>query len=84
MDAFYLFIYLFSANSSSEIKVLSTEHGIVLYSMVTCYNEDLRVGWLHRHVKLSFLDAILIPHWCGYHKTQAQTNMTTTILNSVV
>uniref|UniRef100_A0A3P8UC28 Myomesin 1a (skelemin) n=1 Tax=Amphiprion percula TaxID=161767 RepID=A0A3P8UC28_AMPPE len=34
-------------NSSSEIKVVSTEHGIILYSMVTYYNEDLRVGWLH-------------------------------------
>uniref|UniRef100_A0A3Q3WUB1 Myomesin 1a (skelemin) n=1 Tax=Mola mola TaxID=94237 RepID=A0A3Q3WUB1_MOLML len=34
-------------NSSSEIQVLSTEHGIVLYSTVTHYHEDLRVGWLH-------------------------------------
>uniref|UniRef100_A0A3B4ULQ2 Myomesin 1a (skelemin) n=1 Tax=Seriola dumerili TaxID=41447 RepID=A0A3B4ULQ2_SERDU len=34
-------------NSSSEVKVLSTEHGIVLYSMVTYYNEEQRVGWLH-------------------------------------
>ncbi|XP_040910379.1 myomesin 1a (skelemin) isoform X2 [Toxotes jaculatrix] len=41
------------ANSSSEIKVLSTEHGIVLYSMVTYYNEDLRVGWLHKDAKLA-------------------------------
>ncbi|XP_071347565.1 myomesin 1a (skelemin) isoform X2 [Trachinotus anak] len=41
------------ANSSTEIKVLSTEHGIVLYSMVTYYNEDLRVGWLHKDAKIS-------------------------------
>uniref|UniRef100_A0A3B4XWW1 Myomesin 1a (skelemin) n=1 Tax=Seriola lalandi dorsalis TaxID=1841481 RepID=A0A3B4XWW1_SERLL len=34
-------------NSSSEVKVLSTEHGIVLYSMVTYYNDEQRVGWLH-------------------------------------
>uniref|UniRef100_A0A665WT73 Myomesin 1a (skelemin) n=1 Tax=Echeneis naucrates TaxID=173247 RepID=A0A665WT73_ECHNA len=42
-----------AANSSSEIKVLSTEHGIVLYSMVTHYNEDLRVGWLHKDAKIA-------------------------------
>uniref|UniRef100_A0A3Q0R9Q6 Myomesin 1a (skelemin) n=1 Tax=Amphilophus citrinellus TaxID=61819 RepID=A0A3Q0R9Q6_AMPCI len=41
------------ANSSSEIKVLSTEHGIVLYSMVTYYHEDLRVGWLHKDGKIA-------------------------------
>uniref|UniRef100_A0A3B4YWB3 Myomesin-1-like n=1 Tax=Stegastes partitus TaxID=144197 RepID=A0A3B4YWB3_9TELE len=41
------------ANSSSEINVLSTEHGIVLYSMVTYYNEDLRVGWLHKDGKIA-------------------------------
>uniref|UniRef100_A0AAX7SLD2 Myomesin 1a (skelemin) n=1 Tax=Astatotilapia calliptera TaxID=8154 RepID=A0AAX7SLD2_ASTCA len=41
--------FLPTANSSSEIKVLSTEHGIVLYSTVTYYHEDLRVGWLHKY-----------------------------------
>uniref|UniRef100_A0A3Q3EIP1 Myomesin 1a (skelemin) n=1 Tax=Kryptolebias marmoratus TaxID=37003 RepID=A0A3Q3EIP1_KRYMA len=34
-------------SSSSEIKVVSTESGIVLYSMVTYYDENLPVGWLH-------------------------------------
>uniref|UniRef100_A0A4W6F1A2 Myomesin 1a (skelemin) n=1 Tax=Lates calcarifer TaxID=8187 RepID=A0A4W6F1A2_LATCA len=38
-----------AANSSSEIQVLSTEHGIVLYSTVTYCHEDLRVGWLHKY-----------------------------------
>uniref|UniRef100_A0A4W6F4V4 Myomesin 1a (skelemin) n=1 Tax=Lates calcarifer TaxID=8187 RepID=A0A4W6F4V4_LATCA len=33
-----------------EIQVLSTEHGIVLYSTVTYCHEDLRVGWLHKYV----------------------------------
>uniref|UniRef100_I3JRU8 Myomesin 1a (skelemin) n=1 Tax=Oreochromis niloticus TaxID=8128 RepID=I3JRU8_ORENI len=42
-----------AANSSSEIKVLSTEHGIVLYSTVTYYHEDLRVGWLHKDGKIA-------------------------------
>ncbi|XP_044077038.1 myomesin 1a (skelemin) isoform X2 [Siniperca chuatsi] len=41
------------AKSSSEIKILSTEHGIILYSMVTYYNEDLRVGWLHKDAKIA-------------------------------
>lgn len=40
-----------TANSSSEIQVLSTEHGIILYSTVTYYHEDLRVGWLHKCVE---------------------------------
>uniref|UniRef100_A0AAQ5Z6R8 Myomesin 1a (skelemin) n=1 Tax=Amphiprion ocellaris TaxID=80972 RepID=A0AAQ5Z6R8_AMPOC len=48
-------IYMISkrSNSSSEIKVVSTEHGIILYSMVTYYNEDLRVGWLHKDGKIA-------------------------------
>ncbi|XP_059201291.1 myomesin 1a (skelemin) [Centropristis striata] len=41
------------ANSSTEIKVTSTEHGIILYSEVTYYNEDLRVGWLHKDGKIA-------------------------------
>ncbi|XP_028987246.1 myomesin 1a (skelemin) [Betta splendens] len=41
------------ANSASEIQVLSTEHGIVLYSTVTYYNEELRVGWLQKDTKIA-------------------------------
>uniref|UniRef100_A0A3Q3KHH9 Myomesin 1a (skelemin) n=1 Tax=Mastacembelus armatus TaxID=205130 RepID=A0A3Q3KHH9_9TELE len=41
------------SNSSSEIKVISTEHGIILYSTVTYYNEDLRVAWLHKEAKIA-------------------------------
>ncbi|XP_031721319.1 myomesin 1a (skelemin) [Anarrhichthys ocellatus] len=41
------------ANSSSDIKVTSTEHGIILYSMVTYYNEEQRVGWLHKDSKIA-------------------------------
>ncbi|XP_071233663.1 myomesin-1-like [Salvelinus alpinus] len=36
------------ANSSTEISVKSTEHGIVLYSLITYHMEDLQVGWLHK------------------------------------
>ncbi|XP_062284212.1 myomesin 1a (skelemin) [Scomber scombrus] len=41
------------ANSSTEVKVVSTEHGIILYSMVTYYTEEQRVGWLHKDAKMS-------------------------------
>nr|XP_046264897.1 myomesin 1a (skelemin) isoform X3 [Scatophagus argus] len=41
------------ANSSSAVQVLSTEHGIILYSNVTYYHEDLRVGWLHKDAKIA-------------------------------
>ncbi|XP_061777038.1 myomesin 1a (skelemin) isoform X1 [Nerophis ophidion] len=41
------------ANSSSQIEVLSTEHGIILYSAVTYYHQDQRVGWLHKDAKIS-------------------------------
>uniref|UniRef100_A0A8C8GBJ4 Myomesin 1a (skelemin) n=1 Tax=Oncorhynchus tshawytscha TaxID=74940 RepID=A0A8C8GBJ4_ONCTS len=33
------------SNSSTEISVKSTEHGIVLYSLITYHMEDLQVGW---------------------------------------
>ncbi|XP_041849030.1 myomesin 1a (skelemin) isoform X2 [Melanotaenia boesemani] len=41
------------ANSSSEIQVVSTEHGIILYSMITYYDENLRVGWLYKDAKIA-------------------------------
>uniref|UniRef100_A0A672GA61 Myomesin 1a (skelemin) n=1 Tax=Salarias fasciatus TaxID=181472 RepID=A0A672GA61_SALFA len=33
--------------------VISTEHGIILQSVVTYHHEDLRVGWLHKDAKIS-------------------------------
>ncbi|KAK5860179.1 hypothetical protein PBY51_021675 [Eleginops maclovinus] len=41
------------ATSSSEIKIVSTEHGIILSSSVTYYNDELRVGWLHKDSKIA-------------------------------
>uniref|UniRef100_A0A672Q2J6 Myomesin-1-like n=1 Tax=Sinocyclocheilus grahami TaxID=75366 RepID=A0A672Q2J6_SINGR len=46
------------ANSSTELKVMSTEHGIILYSFVVHYIEDLRVGWLHKESKISHSDRV--------------------------
>uniref|UniRef100_A0A8C5I8G4 Myomesin-2-like n=1 Tax=Gouania willdenowi TaxID=441366 RepID=A0A8C5I8G4_GOUWI len=42
-----------TANSSTEVQVISTEHGIILYSMVKYHHEDMRVGWLHKDAKFS-------------------------------
>ncbi|XP_034558271.1 myomesin 1a (skelemin) [Notolabrus celidotus] len=41
------------ANSSSEIHVRSTEHGIILFSDVTYHHEDLRVNWLMKDSKIA-------------------------------
>uniref|UniRef100_A0A672GJ28 Myomesin 1a (skelemin) n=1 Tax=Salarias fasciatus TaxID=181472 RepID=A0A672GJ28_SALFA len=35
------------------VNVISTEHGIILQSVVTYHHEDLRVGWLHKDAKIS-------------------------------
>lgn len=48
-DFLFFFLHLLpTANSSSAIQVLSTEHGIILHSNVTYYHEEQRVGWLHK------------------------------------
>ncbi|XP_034038782.1 myomesin 1a (skelemin) [Thalassophryne amazonica] len=41
------------ATSCSDIKVMCTERGIILYSLVIYYTEELRVGWLHKEAKIS-------------------------------
>ncbi|XP_030017224.1 myomesin 1a (skelemin) isoform X2 [Sphaeramia orbicularis] len=41
------------ANSSTEIQVTSTEHGIILYSDVKYYTDELRVGWLFKDAKIA-------------------------------
>ncbi|XP_077470432.1 myomesin 1a (skelemin) [Stigmatopora argus] len=46
------------ANSSSQIQVTSTEHGIILSSDVTYYHEDQRVTWLHKDAKISASDRV--------------------------
>uniref|UniRef100_A0A673JYX7 M-protein, striated muscle-like n=1 Tax=Sinocyclocheilus rhinocerous TaxID=307959 RepID=A0A673JYX7_9TELE len=46
------------ANSSTELKVMSTEHGIILYSFVVHYIEDLHIGWLHKESKISHSDRV--------------------------
>uniref|UniRef100_A0AAR2JDR3 Myomesin 1a (skelemin) n=1 Tax=Pygocentrus nattereri TaxID=42514 RepID=A0AAR2JDR3_PYGNA len=47
-----------AANSSSELKVESTEHGIILYTNVVYYTEELRVNWLQKDSKISHSDRV--------------------------
>lgn len=41
------------ANSSTEVQVMSTEKGLILYSNITYHHEDLRVGWLQKEAKIA-------------------------------
>ncbi|XP_031978800.1 myomesin-1 isoform X3 [Corvus moneduloides] len=44
------------ALSATDLKIQSTAEGIRLYSYVTYYVEDLRVGWLHNDTQIKFTD----------------------------
>uniref|UniRef100_A0A8C3TWR8 Myomesin 1 n=1 Tax=Catharus ustulatus TaxID=91951 RepID=A0A8C3TWR8_CATUS len=44
------------ALSATDLKIQSTAEGIRLYSYVTYYVEDLRVGWVHNDSQIKFTD----------------------------
>ncbi|KAM6210237.1 myomesin-1 isoform 1-T1 [Sarcoramphus papa] len=46
------------ALSATDLKIQSTAEGIRLYSYVTYYVEDLRVGWLHNDTQIRFTDRV--------------------------
>ncbi|KAK3567501.1 hypothetical protein QTP86_019952 [Hemibagrus guttatus] len=46
------------AHSSTELKVQSTEHGIILHSFVVYHTEELPVGWFHKDGKISYSDRV--------------------------
>ncbi|XP_045077126.1 M-protein, striated muscle isoform X7 [Coregonus clupeaformis] len=46
------------ANSSTALKIQSTEEGIRLYSFVSYYNEALQVTWHHKDSAIAFTDRI--------------------------
>ncbi|XP_064006399.1 myomesin-1 isoform X1 [Pogoniulus pusillus] len=46
------------ALSASDLKIQSTAEGIRLYSHVTYYVEDLRVGWQHNEVQLKLSERL--------------------------
>ncbi|XP_048113539.1 myomesin 1a (skelemin) isoform X1 [Alosa alosa] len=46
------------ANSSTELSIMSTEHGIILYSFVVYHTEELRVNWLLKDSKISHSERV--------------------------
>ncbi|KAI5104114.1 myomesin-1 isoform X6, partial [Silurus meridionalis] len=46
------------ANSSTPLKIQSTEEGIRLYTFVNYYNEELLVTWQHKDSAIAFSDRI--------------------------
>uniref|UniRef100_A0A8C3C9F3 Myomesin-1 n=1 Tax=Cairina moschata TaxID=8855 RepID=A0A8C3C9F3_CAIMO len=46
------------ALSATDLKIQSTAEGIRLYSFVTYYVEDLRVGWMHNDTQIRFTDRV--------------------------
>ncbi|XP_029611891.1 myomesin-1 isoform X4 [Salmo trutta] len=46
------------ANSSTALKIQSTDEGIRLYSFVSYYNEALQVTWHHKDAAIAFTDRI--------------------------
>jgi len=46
------------ANSSTPLKITSTEHGIRLYTFVSYYNDLLQVTWQYKDSAIAFTDRI--------------------------
>ncbi|XP_057192569.1 myomesin-1 isoform X2 [Triplophysa rosa] len=46
------------ANSSTPLKIQSTEEGIRLYTFVSYYNDELHVTWHHKDAAIAFTDRI--------------------------
>uniref|UniRef100_A0A803Y485 Myomesin 1 n=1 Tax=Meleagris gallopavo TaxID=9103 RepID=A0A803Y485_MELGA len=46
------------ALSATDLKIQSTAEGIRLYSFVTYYVDDLRVGWVHNDTQIRYTDRV--------------------------
>ncbi|XP_067279215.1 myomesin-1 isoform X2 [Pseudorasbora parva] len=46
------------ANSSTPLKIQSTEEGIRIYSFVSYYNDELHVTWHHKDAAIAFTERI--------------------------
>ncbi|XP_042584664.1 M-protein, striated muscle-like isoform X4 [Cyprinus carpio] len=46
------------ANSSTQLKIQSTEEGIRLYTFVNYYNDELHVTWHHKDAAIAFTERI--------------------------
>uniref|UniRef100_A0AAZ3NRU7 Myomesin 1a (skelemin) n=1 Tax=Oncorhynchus tshawytscha TaxID=74940 RepID=A0AAZ3NRU7_ONCTS len=51
-------LVLIGEGKATPHLVKSTEHGIVLYSLITYHMEDLQVGWLHKEAKIAHSDRV--------------------------
>ncbi|XP_063768664.1 M-protein, striated muscle isoform X3 [Eleginops maclovinus] len=51
-------VFSFIANSSTPLKITSTENGIRLYTFVSYYNDLLQVTWHYKDSAISFSDRI--------------------------
>ncbi|XP_074477557.1 myomesin-1 isoform X4 [Sebastes fasciatus] len=51
-------VFTFIANSSTPLKITSTDQGIRLYTFVSCYNDLLQVTWNYKDSAISFSDRI--------------------------
>lgn len=55
---------ILTANSSTQLSVMSTEHGIILYSFVVYHTEELRVNWLLKYVPFLYIQMPLSISMC--------------------
>uniref|UniRef100_A0AAQ5ZXK2 Myomesin 1b n=1 Tax=Amphiprion ocellaris TaxID=80972 RepID=A0AAQ5ZXK2_AMPOC len=53
-----VFVFVFAANSSTPLKVTSTDEGIRLYTFVSYYNDLLQVTWHYKDSAIAFSDRI--------------------------
>ncbi|TKS87631.1 Myomesin-1 190 kDa connectin-associated protein 190 kDa titin-associated protein [Collichthys lucidus] len=51
-------VFSYIANSSTPLKITSTEHGIRLYTFVSYYNDLLQVTWHYKDSAIAFSDRI--------------------------
>uniref|UniRef100_A0A669DD78 Myomesin 1 n=1 Tax=Oreochromis niloticus TaxID=8128 RepID=A0A669DD78_ORENI len=51
-------IFIFAANSSTPLKITSTDEGIRLYTFVSYYNDLLQVTWHYKDSAIAFSDRI--------------------------
>uniref|UniRef100_A0A8C1PHJ6 Myomesin 1b n=1 Tax=Cyprinus carpio TaxID=7962 RepID=A0A8C1PHJ6_CYPCA len=49
---------LAASNSSTQLKIQSTEEGIRLYTFVSYYNDELHVTWHHKDAAIAFTERI--------------------------
>uniref|UniRef100_A0AAX7UFV0 Myomesin 1b n=1 Tax=Astatotilapia calliptera TaxID=8154 RepID=A0AAX7UFV0_ASTCA len=54
----FVWMFVFAANSSTPLKITSTDEGIRLYTFVSYYNDLLQVTWHYKDSAIAFSDRI--------------------------